>query len=42
MLAAVAALRVKSIRHFAMGYATVWALYLLSAVVLVVAFGWKL
>jgi len=42
MLAAVAALRVKSIRHVATGYATVWLLYLLSALVLVLAFGWKL
>ena len=42
MAAAVAALRVKSIRHVALGYATVWIVYFLSAVVLVLAFGWKL
>jgi hypothetical protein len=42
MVAAVAALRVKPIRHVAMGYATVWIFYLLSALVLVLAFGWKL
>jgi len=41
MAAAVAALRVKSIRHVALGYATVWIVYFLSAVVLVLAFGWK-
>jgi FtsH-binding integral membrane protein len=41
MVAAVAARRVKSIRHVAMGYATVWIFYLLSALVLVLAFGWK-